>query len=160
VIDGPAIAAALEASAFAQWLRSAGLTYATVNLLHLLGLCLLVAPMLLLDLRLLGLGRRYPLPALERDLSPWLVTGLVLLLVSGAALFSADAVPLSGNRVFLTKIALLGFALVNALAFRVLWSGHLPHWDRAPPTFGRLQALLSIALWLSVAAAGRLIAYL
>jgi hypothetical protein len=160
VIDGPAIAAALEASAFAQWLRGAGLAYAAVNLLHLLGLCLLLGPMLLLDLRLLGLGRDYPVPALTRDLGPWLLAGLLLLLASGAALFSADAVPLSGHRVFLVKIGLLGLALANALAFRLLWAGRLAHWDQAPPTLGRLQALLSMLLWLSVAAAGRLIAYL
>lgn len=158
--DTAAIAAALEASAFAQWLRGAGLAYAAVNLLHLLGLCLLVGPMLLLDLRLLGLGRRYPLPALERDLRPWLAAGLLLLLASGTALFSADAVPLSGHRVFLIKIGLLATALANALAFRWLWSRRLADWDRAPPVPGRLQALLSLLLWLSVAAAGRLIAYL
>lgn len=159
-MDGPELFAALEASTFAHWLRGAGLTYATVNLVHLLGLCLLVGPMLLLDLRLLGLGRHYPVPALARDLTPWLLAGLLLLLVSGSALFSADAVPLSGNRVFLVKLSLLGIALANALAFRLLWSGHLLHWDQSPPALGRMQALLSILLWLSVAAAGRLIAYL
>jgi hypothetical protein len=160
VVDAAALAAALEASAFAQWLRGAGLAYATVNLAHLLGLCLLVGPLLLLDLRLLGLGRRLPVQALAQCLTPWMLAGVAVLLVSGTALFSADAGPLSGHRVFQVKLGLLLLALANALGFRLLWSGRLPQWDASPPVLGRLQALLSILLWLSVAAAGRLIAYL
>lgn len=151
--------ASLESSVLAQWMRGAGSAYATVNLAHLLGLTLLLGAMLLLDLRLLGFGRRLPLPEVSRLLTRMALTGLALQVCSGFALFAADAVPLSANSAFQLKLALIAAALVNALLFRVLWSEALAGWDRSPPLAGRVQAAVSLLLWLGVAAAGRLIAY-
>jgi hypothetical protein len=151
--------AALESSALAEWMRGAGMAYAAVNLVHLLGLTLLLGSMLLLDLRLLGLGRRLSLPEVSRLLTPVALIGLLLQAGSGFALFAADAGPLSSNIAFLLKLALIATALVNAVLFRWLWSGSLIDWDRSAPLAGRLQAALSVFLWLGVAAAGRLIAY-
>lgn len=151
--------AALEASAFAQWMRGAGQAYALVNLAHLLGLVLLLGSMLLLDLRLLGLGRGLALPEVSRLLTPVALVGLALQACSGFALFAADAVPLSANSAFRWKLAMIVAALANAALFRALWSRAMLDWDRKPPLAGRLQAALSLTLWLGVAAAGRLIAY-
>lgn len=159
-MNAPAWAASLEASGFAEWVRSAGLAYAAVNLVHLLGLALLIGPMLLLDLRILGATRRFPAHQVSAALTPWLLVGLCLLLPSGFALFSADAVPLLANDTFLTKMALLACALINAGLFRLLWNGRLRDWNARPARFGQMQALLSIVLWLAVATCGRLIAYL
>lgn len=158
-IDSVGWLAALEASAFAAWMRGAGNAYAMVNLVHLLGLTLLLGSMLLLDLRLLGAGRRLPLPEVSRLLTPLAVAGLVLQACSGFALFAADAVPLSANAAFRLKLGMIAIALANAVLFRVLWSRSMPAWDQAPPLAGRLQAAVSLLLWLGVAAAGRLIAY-
>lgn len=151
--------AALESSAFAEWMRGAGMAYAAVNLVHLLGLTLLLGSMLLLDLRLLGVGRRLSLPEVSRLLTPVALTGLLLQAGSGFALFAADAGPLFSNNAFRLKLALIAAALANAVLFRWLWSDALADWDRASPMAGRLQAVLSMLLWLGVAAAGRLIAY-
>lgn len=151
--------AALEASAFAQWMRGAGQAYALVNLVHLLGLVLLLGSMLLLDLRLLGYGRRLALPEVSRSLTGFALVGLALQACSGFALFAADTVPLSANPAFRWKLLMIAAALINAALFRARWSGSIADWDRAPPVAGRLQAALSLALWLGVAAAGRLIAY-
>jgi len=158
-MQAPNWLAALESSAFAEWMRGAGNAYAMVNLAHLLGLTLLLGAMLLLDLRLLGFGRRLPLPEVSRLLTPLAIAGLALQACSGFALFSADAVPLSSNAAFRLKLLLIVAALANAVLFRVLWSRSLAGWDRAPPLAGRMQATASLLLWLGVAAAGRLIAY-
>ncbi len=151
--------AALEASAFAQWMRGAGLAYVLANLAHLLGLVLLLGSMLLLDLRLLGCGRRLALPEVSRLLTRFALAGLILQVCSGAALFAADAVPLSANAAFRWKLVMIAAALANATLFRALWSRSIADWDRSSPLIGKLQAALSLALWLGVAAAGRLIAY-
>ncbi len=151
--------AALESSALAEWMRGAGMAYAAVNLVHLLGLTLLLGSMLLLDLRLLGLGRRLSLPEVSRLLTPVAIGGLLLQAGSGFALLAADAGPLLSNTAFQLKLALIAAALVNAVLFRWLWSAALADWDRSAPMTGRLQAVLSMLLWLGVAAAGRLIAY-
>jgi hypothetical protein len=158
-IDTSSWIAALESSALAEWMRGPGMAYATVNLVHLLGLTLLLGSMLLLDLRLVGLGRRLSLPEVSRLLTPVAIVGLLLQAGSGFALLAADAGPLLSNTAFRMKLALIAAALANAVLFRWLWSDALADWDRAAPVAGRLQAVLSMSLWLGVAAAGRLIAY-
>jgi len=158
-MDPTAWAAALESSALGEWMRGDAWAYPVVNVLHLLGLTLLVGPIVLLDLRLLGAGGVFPLGAVSRTLTAWSVAGLLVLLPSGFALFAADAGPLLDNPALRFKLVAIALAIVNAVAFRWLWSNRLAEWDQAPPTFGRLQALVSILLWLAVPVAGRMIAY-
>jgi hypothetical protein len=152
-------AAALEGSALGDWMRSSSWAYPTVNLVHLLGLVLLIGPMLLLDLRLLGVGRLFALPEVSAALTPWAVAGLLLLLPSGALLFAADAGPLLESRLLQFKLLLIAFGILNALLFRRLWSRRLHDWDWRPPRTGRLQAALSALCWLATGTLGRLIAY-
>lgn len=152
-------AASLEASALGQWMRTDAWAYPFANVVHVLGLTALVGPIVLLDLRLLGFGRALPLAPAERLLTATALVGLLLMVASGSALFSADATALIANPVMRLKLALIAVALTNAVAFRWRWSRQLEHWDRAPPMPGRAQALASIALWLSIPVAGRLIAY-
>lgn len=152
-------ATALEASALGEWMRSSSWAYPTINLVHLLGLVLLIGPMLLLDLRLLGVGRLFPLAEVSAALTPWAVAGLLLLLPSGALLFSADAGPLLENRLLQVKLLLIAAGIANALLFRQLWSRRLHDWDWRPPISGRLQAALSALCWLATGTLGRLIAY-
>ena len=159
-MNANAWAVALEASTLGHWMRTDPWAYPCANVLHVLGLTLLVGPILLLDLRLLGWGRVFPVNAIARVLSAWSAAGLLVMIASGTALFAADAAALAANEVMQWKLALIGAGLANAFAFRWLWSRHLEHWDRAPPALGRAQALASMALWLAVPVAGRLIAYL
>ncbi|AOB25431.1 MULTISPECIES: hypothetical protein [Bordetella] len=158
-MDPPAWAALLEASTLGAWMRGSPWAYPVVNLAHLLGLVLLVGAMLLLDLRLLGLGRRFALADVSAVLTPLAAGGLLLQLASGALLFSADAAPLSGNALMQYKAAGIALGVANALLFRALWGARLAGWDSRPPPWGRLQAALSLLLWLAVATLGRLIAY-
>ena len=153
------LAAALEASALGEWMRGSDRAYPVANLVHLLGLVLLVGPMLLLDLRLLGAGRQFALPTVSATLTPWAVVGLLLLLPSGARMFAADAGPQLGNPVLQLKRLLVALGIANALLFRVLWADWLDDWDLLPPVGGRLQAALSALCWLAAGTLGRLIAY-
>ena len=153
------LAASLEASALGAWMRSSDWAYPLANLVHLAGLILLIGNLLLLDLRLLGAGRQFPLPALSSVLTPLAALGLTLLLASGVLLFAADASPLIANALMQAKLVLIGLGIVNALLFRHLHDARLADWDRDPPLAGRAQALFSIACWLVTATLGRLIAY-
>ena len=60
---------------------------------------------------------------------------------------------------FRWKIALVVVALANAVAFHILWRHRIDQWDAAPPIAGRLMAVGSIMLWLTIGALGRMIAY-
>lgn len=152
-------AAALEASALGEWMRGGGWSYAVVNVAHLFGLVLLVGPILLLDLRLLGFGRQFAAQDVSRTLTPFAATGLLIALLSGIALFSADATALVGNRLMQMKLLAIALGLANVALFHMLWAHHLHEWDRVRPCFARISALLSMCLWLTVPIAGRLIAY-
>ncbi|HEY9233915.1 MULTISPECIES: hypothetical protein [Phenylobacterium] len=147
------LAEALEGSAFGGWARGSSLAYPVANLVHLLGLVMLVGAIGVLDLRLAGLWRSLPLPELSRALTPIGVAGLLVMLPSGFVMFAADAGSLIGSPVFQAKLAVIALGIANALAFRVLWRGD------EPAGLGRLMVIGSVGAWLMVAALGRLIAY-
>lgn len=151
------LAQALQASPFGAWARGSSYAYPAANLLHLLGLVMLIGPIGVLDLRLAGAWRRIPSDQLARALTPIAIVGLALLAPSGLTMFAADAASLVRSPTFQWKLLLIVLALANALAFRVLWGRQLRNWDL--PLFGRLMAAGSIVLWLIVAALGRMIAY-
>jgi hypothetical protein len=155
----PAWAAALEASAYGVAMRESYFLYPLANLLHLLGLVLLVGSAMVMDLRLLGVGRTVPLGPTVRLLMVPAAVGLVIMAGSGLSMFAADAGPLTGSAVFQVKMALLAAAVLNALLFRALWHRRLALWRDGAPTVPMVQAALSLALWLAVGTSGRLIAY-
>jgi hypothetical protein len=153
------LAASLEASALAAWVRGSAWAYPLVNLVHLLGLTLLIGPIGLVDLRLLGFGRQFAVADVSAVLTPYAVAGLLLLIGSGLLLFSADASPLHRNPLLQVKLYCIVLGLANALTFRSVWSYRLADWDLHPPLAGRVQAILSLVLWPAAGTLGRLLAY-
>ena len=156
-MDLTAFGQAIQASPFGAW--AGGEAYPFANLIHILGLVMLVGGIGIVDLRLAGLFRRIPAEPLSSALTPLAIAGLLLMIPSGATMFAADASALVNSSTFRTKLILIALALANALAFRFLWQGRIEQWDVDPPIWGRLMAAASILLWLSVAALGRWIAY-
>jgi hypothetical protein len=148
---------AVQSSAFGAW--AGGEIYPIANLIHLLGLVMLVGGIGFLDLRLAGLFRRIPVAPLSAALTPIAITGLILMLPSGTTMFASDATTLVHSSTFQLKLTLIALALTNAVAFHILWQGKIERWDSEPPPWGRLMAIASILLWLLVAACGRMIAY-
>jgi len=156
----PAWASALEASALGAFVRDSSWLYPTANLVHILGIAILLGAILALDLRLLGLGRgSIALPGAARYLSPLAAAGLALAIPGGFLLFAADAGPMAAHPVIQAKAVLIAFGLLNVALFHALWWRRLDVWGSAPPVAGRVMALLSMALWLAAAACGRLAAY-
>lgn len=152
------LAGALEDSAFGVLMRESARLYPLANLLHLLGLVLLLGAMLILDLRLLGVARALPLAPLYRWLSGLAAAGLLLQLGSGFALFAADATPLLDSSLMRLKLVLVLAGIGNALLFRHRQAPRLARRE-FPSTSARIQAGLSLCIWLTVMAAGRLLAY-
>lgn len=154
-----AIAVWFDAIGFGHWARSARLVYPVVNIVHLLGLVMLVGGIGVVDLRLAGFGRAIPLQPLVRALTPVAVAGLCALAASGPILFAADGVALAASSMFHLKLVLIALALTNALVFRWVWGRGAPLGDIERRTLTRLMAGGSLLLWLGVMAAGRMIAY-
>lgn len=152
-----ALGDSIQSSAFGVW--AGGDAYPYANLIHILGLIMLVGGIGILDLRLIGLFRRIPVEPLASALTPIAIAGLLLMIPSGATMFAADAQTLVNSGTFRTKLLLIGLALANAIAFRILWQKRIGDWDADAPSLGRLMAISSLLIWLAVAGLGRWIAY-
>lgn len=153
------IVAAIEGSPLGEVARGGGALYPVANLLHIIALTLLIGGIGAVDLRLLGFGRALPLPALSRFLTPFAVAGLLLFFATGLFLFASDGQSLIQSPIFLAKMVGLALGLANAVAFNAVYKSRLYEWDAAPPLAGRLMAIGSLLIWLTVASLGRFIAY-
>lgn len=146
---------AVAGTPFADWAAGSAWAYPLANVVHVLGLVLLLGSIGILDLRILGLFRRLSLDALGDALTPLAVSGLVLMIASGSILFAADAAALPLSNTFRWKLGLIAVAVLNALAFRWRFGRSV-----AAPSLGvRAMALLSLLAWTGVAILGRWIAY-
>lgn len=140
----------------AVWLQQSGTAYLFVNAAHILGIGLLLGGILPLDLRLMGLFRRYPLEVIVPFLTRSAGAGLALAILTGLWLFSVKPEEYLANQAFLWKVALLSFAFANIA---------LQHWGITrrglnPGNAARVSAALSLCLWLAVLVAGRWIGFL
>ena len=131
--------------------------FPVIEAVHLLGLCLLGGAVLVVDLRMLGLGlKRQTIAELAAQLKPWLIGAVLLLLITGVLLFVSEAVKCYYSQSFLVKM----ITLPIALAFTFTVHGKLAAaggYDASIRT--RSAALASMVLWLTVAAAGRWIGF-
>jgi hypothetical protein len=137
----------------AEFIRTSPWAYPSLEIVHLVGLGLVFGTLWLVELRLLGIGRRLDVGALAATALPWNLVGFALSVVSGLLLFASRAGELIANRAFLLKMGLIALAGVNAALLHT--RGALD-----PQRAGtRLQAAASLLLWIGVIACGRLIAY-
>jgi hypothetical protein len=92
---------------------------------------------------------------------PVAIAGLALALVAGLALFSVRATKYAATGLFQLKMALIICAITNTLLLHraVQWETHQAAIDVAPPRRLRMAGALSIALWMSVIACGRMLAF-
>jgi hypothetical protein len=146
-----------EASWLGNAIRDSLWLFPVIEAVHLLGLCVLGGAVLLLDLRLLGVALRgQPIARLAHDARPWLIGGLVVMLLTGTALFLSESVKCYYNTSFWVKITTLPVAIVYTLTVRERFARSGPN---DTTLASRVVALLSLGLWFTVAAAGRWIGF-
>lgn len=152
---------AIEMSALGVAMRQSLWLYPIVEIVHLTGIALLVGSIAILDLRLLGLSRSVPVRRLAAHILPWTAASFLLIVPSGLSMFVAHANDFIQSPVFVLKLSLILSAGVNAAVFRAGVFRSAAQWDAdcAPPAAARIAAALSLLLWVSVIACGRLLAY-
>ena len=124
---------------------------------HLLGLCLLGGALLVVDLRLLGLGLTgQPVSRLARHARPWLLAGVLLMVATGIPLFLSEAIKVYYNTSFRVKMSALPVALAFTFGVRERVARG-EGFDPGPRS--RVVGAVSLALWFTVAAAGRWIGF-
>jgi len=125
---------------------------------HLLGLALIGGAVLVVDLRLLGLGLSpQPVARLARDAQRWMLISLAVMVPTGLLMFLSTAT----KCYFLTAFWIKVTSLLVALTFTFTLRRRAIAEDKngPPRAQGRAVALISLALWSSVAICGRLIGF-
>lgn len=135
------------------WLASNAFAYPALEVVHIVGIALLVGSLVLVDLRVWGAAAALPLRPLARAALPVSLVGFALIVLSGVLMFAANPAELLANRVFTVKLGLVMLAGLNAAWFHA--RGAL---DR-PDTLARAQTAASLGTWLAVIICGRWIAY-
>lgn len=150
----------LEATQLSHVMRYSLWLYPIVEIVHIIGFSILVGSVAMFDFRVLGLLRSVPLRALGRQLLPWSVASLLVIVPAGLMLFSAHPHEFVDNRIFLLKLGLIATAGVNALMFHQGVYRSVEAWDgSAAPALAKAHALISLGIWVAVISCGRLLAY-
>ena len=152
----------LDQTAVGSTIRQSLWLFPAIETVHLLGMAALVGTITVLDLRLLGwtMPQRRVSEVVAR-LLPWTWLGFGVQVVTGALLFSSEAVKIYGNPAFRLKMLFLLLAGIQALIFQTVVSRKLPAWDDrpAPPVMARITGMISMLLWIAIVTAGRFIGF-
>jgi hypothetical protein len=136
--------------------------YPLVESVHVLTLCLFLGMAVMLDLRLLGLTLRgVPVSIVADRVFPWMVTGFIIMVISGVALFYAIPVRSYQSVFFRVKVIMLILAGLNAWRYHATVHRTVASWENHPvaPRRARLAGIASLVLWAGIVISGRMIAY-
>jgi hypothetical protein len=143
----------LQNTPVAETIQNSHVLLPAIEILHLLGLMLLVGTVWAVDVNLLGIGmRRQQGSRIAQELLPWTWAGLIMLLITGPLLFMSDAEKISMNSVFPVKMALLVVATVfHFTIYRKAATGAYPsHSIKA-----KLAGGVSLLLWVGTGFAAK-----
>jgi hypothetical protein len=154
VIDS--LLTALEASNFAATIRRSVYLYPAANVIHVLSAMTFFAVVAAMDFRVLTRRAIDDIRPFINRLRPFAAVAFLVQLLTGVMLLAPEATHLGHNPVFATKVFLILIGLANVgFLEAVLWRPETPKL----PSVARVFATASVALWLGVAAAGRMIVY-
>ena len=152
----------LESTRLAELVTQSLYGFQILVAIHLLGLGLSVGMVIWFDLRLLGkVLQTAPVSEVYRRLAPWMLTGFIMMFSSGAVIFIGFATAAYANPYFRVKLAVIALAGVNAALFHFFTQRRLAGWDAwaHPPASARAAGAISIASWIVVVLAGRMMSY-
>ncbi len=150
----------MENSYLAVSVRESFWLYPALEIIHIIGIVLLVGAAFMFDLRLLGFSKQIPVHDLAEHLLPWSQRGLWLIIPSGLLLFITNAEALGFNSVFWTKILLILIGGLNAYVFhRTVSNNFSTTGSEAATAQLKVSAILSVLVWISVIICGRMLAY-
>ena len=141
-----------------SWARDQPGVFYTCESLHFVGLCLLLGPLLLVDLRLLGLWRSLPVAGAFAYIK-LAIAGFLINVATGFVMFCADPFNYWTDSAFHIKLILLVLAGANLAWFTVVEQKRalaLPDGADARMTT-KISAALSLTLWIAIIIAGRLL---
>ena len=147
-----------ESSALGETIRNSSWLFPVIESVHLLGLAVIGGAVLVVDLRLFGFGlTRQPVAKLAADAQRWLIASLIVMLITGALLFSSEAIKCYYHEAFWVKMTSLLLAVV--FTFTVRRKVAMADESRIRPAWSKLVAVVSVILWSGVGVGGRWIGF-
>jgi hypothetical protein len=158
------LAQGLQQSGLGVALTESRYAFPIVEGSHLIGLSISVGLLFLIDLRLIGAFlKQVPAHTLLRQLLPIVLWGFLLIFITGVLLFISEAEAIVNSSALPFKILFLALGGLNALYFEFKLSRE-PDFQNSTaavlPNKVRYAGYASIALWVLVIIAGRLLAYI
>jgi len=152
---------AVDGSAVNQWVTGSAWLWPLLEILHFIGLSLLLGTMLVVDLRMAGFFRRINIIATHKML-PFAFIGFGINLVTGTLFLLGDPARYTANIGFRWKMVLVLVSGLNALWFWFKINPVMQGWDPFgdTPASAKFVAWLSLGCWFGVMLLGRLIPYI
>ncbi|MCY4364231.1 MAG: hypothetical protein OXE42_18945 [Gammaproteobacteria bacterium] len=149
----------IETSALGQLMRDTVWLFPMAEILHFMGLSLLIGSLLVVDCRLLGVVRGFPVEAVYKFLRLSLA-GFSINLVTGIMFFFSDPFRYYPNIAFRIKLLFILLAGLNALYFALAVRGNSVQTAGGEAgTDIKTVSTLSLLFWLGVIILGRFIPY-
>jgi hypothetical protein len=145
----------LQNTAFTNTVQSSWWMGALFNVLHLLALTVFMGALVMVDLRLLGVGLTDQPPSrVAGEARPWLFWGFIALLATGIPQFVSLAIRNYYNFFFWVKMSALVVAVLYTFVLRpkVVAAN-----DHGLQMSARLVGLGSLALWFGIGVVSRMI---
>jgi hypothetical protein len=146
----------LSATSFSQLIQTTSWAIPAIQTIHLISLALLFASALVFSLRIAGLGlASEPLNLLAARFTRAIWWTLLLLLLTGGLLITAEPGRTITNPVFYAKMVMLAAVLVITLWLSAVARRQFER----PSGLHVLMAVVGMLLWMGIMFAGRFIAY-
>ena len=147
----------LELTAIGELVRGSIWLFPAIEAVHLLALAMIGGAVLVVDLRLLGVGLRdQALATVATNAQPWLIGSFLAMVLTGVPLFLSEAVKCYFSLSFWVKMITMVMAVTFACSVR-RWVAN-GRW-RTGAAAQKLTGAVSLTLWFVVAAAGRWIGF-
>ena len=145
-------------TAVGEAIRESLWLFPLIEAFHLVGLGLTAGAVLIVDLRLLGVGlSRQPVEQLAAAVEPWLLGSVALMFASGIPLFLSESMKCYYSFAFWVKMTSLFLVLLYTFTLRRRVTGTDLVTNR--PLLARSLAVISLSLWFGVAWGGRWIGF-
>jgi hypothetical protein len=156
----------------ADWLSQTSLSLAiqthnawvipTIQSIHIVAIGVVLAAVLMIDLRVLGwAGRDQTLRETTDRFGPWLSAALCVLLVTGVLMVIGEPVRELLSFSFWFKMFLVVVGTLIAAIFQITLKRNERHWEQSLVKRRTVKslAILTLLIWVSIVILGRLIAY-
>jgi|WetSurMetagenome_2_1015567.scaffolds.fasta_scaffold189589_2 hypothetical protein len=143
-------------------IRESGTLFPWIESVHVLAITCVVGSIAIVDLRLLGVAsKQRTISRLSGEVLPFTWVAFLAAVITGALLFSSNAVKYSHNTMFLAKMALLALAGANMMVFHAITSRGIKRWDDAskPPPSVRMAGAVSLIIWIAVVTCARWVGF-